>query len=79
MYLYRAGDLFERIKGQYGAGSCYLLQVNSRLSSVDSTESLPDPWSQFIRHQRYTTVCVCEGGVHAGEPYIGYIHTCHTG
>jgi len=58
-YLYRADDLFERIKGQYGAGSCYLLQVNSRPSSVDSTESLPDPWSQFIRHQRYTTVSVC--------------------
>ena len=58
----RAGDLFERIKGQYGAATCYLLQINSRASSDTSTESLPDPWSQFLRHQRYTVctvVCVC--------------------
>jgi len=56
--LHRAGDSFERIKGQYGATSCYLLQINSCTSPSSSTESLPDPWSQFLRYQRYTVCTV---------------------
>ena len=42
----RAHDNFEKIKGVYGAGSCYLLQVNSRAPGTPS-QGTPDPWSQF--------------------------------
>lgn len=41
-----AHDNFEQIKGVYGAGSCYLLQVNSRAPGNPS-HGTPDPWSQY--------------------------------
>ena len=44
---FRARDNFEKVKGTYGAASCYLLQLNSRQPGT-KTEDIPDPWSHFI-------------------------------
>ena len=59
----RAHDNFEQIKGVYGAGSCYLLQVNSRAPGNPS-HGTPDPWSQYssLRVADHEVVGVVVGG-----------------
>ena len=66
--LNRAHDNFEKIKGVYGAGSCYLLQVNSRAPGIPS-QGTPDPWSQFSSLggvADHEVVGVTVGGIRGG-------------
>lgn len=36
------------MKQRYGHQGCYLLKVNSRSSSAEDDEQMPDPWSQYL-------------------------------
>ncbi|XP_013382686.1 trafficking protein particle complex subunit 8-like isoform X2 [Lingula anatina] len=45
----KADAVYQSMKSMYGAGSCHLLQINSRsVSSKENLNNEPDPWSQFM-------------------------------
>nr|XP_040041142.1 trafficking protein particle complex subunit 8 isoform X1 [Gasterosteus aculeatus aculeatus] len=44
----RADAVYEDMKQRYGHQGCYLLKVNSRSSSAEDDEQMPDPWSQYL-------------------------------
>lgn len=48
----RAEGVYQSMKAKYGVHSCHLLRINSVTPNPDQstpTESLPDPWSNFIK------------------------------
>ncbi|XP_054880101.1 trafficking protein particle complex subunit 8 isoform X2 [Poeciliopsis prolifica] len=47
----RAEMVYEDMKQRYGPQGCYLLKINSRASSPDEDEQIPDPWSQYLHKQ----------------------------
>uniref|UniRef100_A0A3B4XN31 Trafficking protein particle complex subunit 8 n=1 Tax=Seriola lalandi dorsalis TaxID=1841481 RepID=A0A3B4XN31_SERLL len=44
----RADVVYEDMKQRYGPQGCYLLKMNSRTSSAEEDEQIPDPWSQYL-------------------------------
>uniref|UniRef100_A0A8D0A440 Trafficking protein particle complex subunit 8 n=1 Tax=Sander lucioperca TaxID=283035 RepID=A0A8D0A440_SANLU len=44
----RADSVYEDMKQRYGHQGCYLLKLNSRTSSAEEDEQIPDPWSQYL-------------------------------
>lgn len=44
----RAEMDYEDIKQRYGSQVCYLLKINSRSSSPEDGEQIPDPWSKYL-------------------------------
>ncbi|CAH1153382.1 unnamed protein product [Phaedon cochleariae] len=48
---------FDSMKISYGTTSCFLLKINSRSPNPESSEHLPDPWSQFINSQMDMKEC----------------------
>uniref|UniRef100_A0A3B3WCQ8 Trafficking protein particle complex 8 n=1 Tax=Poecilia mexicana TaxID=48701 RepID=A0A3B3WCQ8_9TELE len=47
----RAEMVYEDMKQRYGPQGCYLLKINSRASSPEEEEQIPDPWSQYLHKQ----------------------------
>uniref|UniRef100_A0A3B5KZV1 Uncharacterized protein n=1 Tax=Xiphophorus couchianus TaxID=32473 RepID=A0A3B5KZV1_9TELE len=47
----RAEMVYEDMKQRYGPQGCYLLKINSRVSSPEEEEQIPDPWSQYLHKQ----------------------------
>lgn len=48
----KAEVVFDKMKTTYGANSCYLLQINSRVAGhKEDLSHLPDPWCQFLTRQ----------------------------
>ncbi|XP_043984891.1 trafficking protein particle complex subunit 8 [Gambusia affinis] len=47
----RAEMVYEDMKQRYGSQGCYLLKINSRASSPEEEEQIPDPWSQYLHKQ----------------------------
>ncbi|KAM4028317.1 trafficking protein particle complex subunit 8 isoform 2-T2 [Anomaloglossus baeobatrachus] len=45
----RADSIYEEMIQRYGTQGCYLLKINSRASSKEADEQIPDPWSQYIQ------------------------------
>lgn len=48
---FRAEMVYEDMKQRYGLQGCYLLKINSRASSPEEEEQIPDPWSQYLHKQ----------------------------
>ncbi|XP_013872892.1 trafficking protein particle complex subunit 8 [Austrofundulus limnaeus] len=44
----RAETVYEDMKQRYGPHGCYLLKINSRTTSAEQDEQIPDPWSQYL-------------------------------
>lgn len=47
--LSRANVVYEDMKQRYGPQGCALLKTNTRPSSADSGEQIPDPWGQYLQ------------------------------
>ncbi|XP_078543490.1 trafficking protein particle complex subunit 8 isoform X1 [Lissotriton helveticus] len=46
----RADSIYEEMKQKYGTQGCYLLKINSRITTNRGTdEQIPDPWSQYLQ------------------------------
>uniref|UniRef100_A0A3B3UAB1 Trafficking protein particle complex subunit 8 n=1 Tax=Poecilia latipinna TaxID=48699 RepID=A0A3B3UAB1_9TELE len=50
-FYFRAEMVYEDMKQRYGPQGCYLLKINSRASSPEEEEQIPDPWSQYLHKQ----------------------------
>ncbi|KAM4739693.1 trafficking protein particle complex subunit 8 [Anableps anableps] len=56
----RAELVYEDMKQRYGPQGCYLLKINSRASSPEEDEQIPDPWSQYLHKQNLRNQDVLE-------------------
>lgn len=52
----KAEASFTSIKSEYGASSCFLLNINTRPpGQYEDVSHLPDPWSQYVSRQSETS------------------------
>lgn len=56
----RADMVYEDMKQRYGPQGCHLLKINSRVSSPENNEQIPDPWSQYLHKQNLRNQDVLE-------------------
>ncbi|XP_028442917.1 trafficking protein particle complex subunit 8 isoform X2 [Perca flavescens] len=63
----RADSVYEDMKQRYGHQGCYLLKLNSRTSSAEEDEQIPDPWSQYLHRNTLQNQDVLDEGAAAGS------------
>ncbi|XP_015224893.1 PREDICTED: trafficking protein particle complex subunit 8-like isoform X2 [Cyprinodon variegatus] len=56
------------MKQRYGPQGCYLLKINSRSSSPEEGEQIPDPWSQYLHKQNPRNQDSVEPAANAAAP-----------
>uniref|UniRef100_A0A8D0A3C8 Trafficking protein particle complex subunit 8 n=1 Tax=Sander lucioperca TaxID=283035 RepID=A0A8D0A3C8_SANLU len=62
----RADSVYEDMKQRYGHQGCYLLKLNSRTSSAEEDEQIPDPWSQYLHRNTLQN--------QVGRPCVSLLH-----
>ncbi|XP_060773598.1 trafficking protein particle complex subunit 8 isoform X2 [Neoarius graeffei] len=51
----RADSIYEDMKQRYGTQCCYLLKINSGTGAAGPDEQMPDPWSQYLHKNHFSS------------------------